>query len=291
MRIGMLKRPTTSLVSRPTVPVEPANRLRASGLAAPAAHRRCPPLRRQDRARGLQRRGRLPVAEFFHTNPLHRSTPTVPAPADHECHHAATAMRAPWFAVPCCRPNLARLTTSLGAYVATADAQGVQLHQYATGTVRAGEVTLSVRTDYPWDGRIDIGIEETPDERCTLTLRVPAWAQGATLDGEPVAPDPRIDAVRGCVAVERGPLVYCAESLDGPDLEAITVEPGHAEECGLGGVVCLDVTAREVTVERDGEWPYDDPPAEHGARRTLTLIPYHVWANRSRSTMRVWMPV
>jgi DUF1680 family protein len=32
---------------------------------------------------------------FFYTNPLHRRTPTVPAPADHESHHAATAMRAP----------------------------------------------------------------------------------------------------------------------------------------------------------------------------------------------------
>jgi DUF1680 family protein len=33
--------------------------------------------------------------EFFYTNPLHRRTPTVPAPADHESHYAATAMRAP----------------------------------------------------------------------------------------------------------------------------------------------------------------------------------------------------
>ncbi len=29
--------------------------------------------------------------------------------------------------------------------------------------------------------------------------------------------DPLIDAVRGCVAVERGPLVHCAESIDLPD--------------------------------------------------------------------------
>jgi DUF1680 family protein len=205
----------------------------------------------------------------------------------------------------------------------TADADGVQLHQYATGTVRAGEMTLSVRTDYPWDGRIEIGVEETSDEPWTLTLRVPAWAQGATLDGEPVAPgaapltrtwapgdsvvlelpmdvrwvapDPRIDAVRGCVAVERGPLVYCAESPAGEaDLEAVAVEPGVAEECagdGLDGVVGLRVAAREVVVQRGAEWPYGEAPAGRGARRTLTLIPYHAWANRGPSTMRVWIPV
>src|SRR4030095_5206873 len=35
-------------------------------------------------------------------------------------------------------------------------------------------------------------------------------------------PDPRVDAVRGCVAVERGPLVYCLQPADlppGPQLE------------------------------------------------------------------------
>ena len=28
--------------------------------------------------------------------------------------------------------------------------------------------------------------------------------------------DPRVDAARGCVAIERGPLVYCVESADHP---------------------------------------------------------------------------
>jgi DUF1680 family protein len=154
----------------------------------------------------------------------------------------------------------------------TADADGVQLHQYATGTVRAGEMTLSVRTDYPWDGRIEIGVEETPDEPWTLTLRVPGWAHGATLDGEPVAP--------GAARVTR--------TAGQPDLEAIAVEPGAAEECAVDG---LGVAARDVAVQRGGEWPYGDPPAERGARHALTLIPYHTWANRGPSTMRVWMPV
>jgi uncharacterized protein len=126
-------------------------------------------------------------------------------------------------------------------------------HQHATGTVRAGEVTLSVRTDYPWDGRIEIGVDETSDEPWTLRLRVPAWARGARW----VAADPRIDAVRGCAAVERG----------------------------------LAVAVREVGVEHGTEWPYGAPPAERAVRRTLTLIPYHAWANRGPSTMRVWMPV
>jgi DUF1680 family protein len=263
---------------------------------------------------------------FFYTKPLHRRTPSVPPSDDHESHHAATAMRAPWFAVPCCPSNVARLIASLGAYVATTDADGVQLHQYAAGTVRAGDVTLSLRTDYPWDGRVEIAVEEAPEAEWTLTLRVPAWAEDATLTvggrtetvaagaarvrrawapGESVrldlrmrvrwsAPDPRIDAARGCVAVERAPLVHCAESLGDADLERVAVEPGTARECavdGLDGLVGLAVGARETAVAERAPWPYGRPPARRGAQQSLTLIPYHAWANRGPSTMRVWLPV
>ena len=36
-----------------------------------------------------------------------------------------------------------------------------------------------------------------------------------------VVPHPRIDAVRGCVALARGPLVYCIEQADHPDDVAV----------------------------------------------------------------------
>jgi DUF1680 family protein len=155
---------------------------------------------------------------------------------------------------------------------------------------------------------------------------VPAWAEGATLSvggttetvaagaarvrrewaaGDPVrlelpmrvrwsAPDPRIDAARGCVAVERGPLVYCAESLGDADLERVTVEPGAARECavdGLDGVVGIAVGTREAAVADRAPWPYGRQPAGRAAPRSLTLIAYHARANRGPSTMRVWLPV
>ncbi len=68
-------------------------------------------------------------------------------------------------------------------------------------------------------------------------------------------PDPRIDAIRSCVAVERGPLVMCAESVDLPNER-------HVEDA--------------VTLATE---PTD-----------VALIPYHQWANRGPSTMRVWLP-
>ena len=82
-------------------------------------------------------------------------------------------------------------------------------------------------------------------------------------------PAPRLEAVRGCVAVERGPLVYCAESLGDVDLERIAVTPDGAEEATLA----------------------DLPGTVGVVVGGLTLVPYYAWANRGPSTMRVWLPV
>lgn len=208
-----------------------------------------------------------------------------------------SARRTPWFRCACCPPNVMRLLASLPHYVASTGAgrEGVQLHQYATGTYGP----VSVRTGYPWDGRITV--TAVRPGTWTLSLRIPAWCSGATLDGAPVAaeagwlrvrrdwqrgetvvldlpmeprltrPDPRVDAVRGCVAIERGPLVYCLESADQTRrLDAVALDrdtPLRAEHrpellCG-------------VTVVTAGE---------------LTAVPYAVWANRGAGAMRVWIP-
>ncbi|HET9290997.1 MAG TPA: glycoside hydrolase family 127 protein, partial [Actinomycetes bacterium] len=94
-------------------------------------------------------------------------------------------------------------------------------------------------------------------------------------------PDPRVDAVRGCVAVERGPLVYCVESADAPpgtELEELRWDPGRAPatvprpDVGPGGVgVTVPVTGR-------------------GAALSAGAVPYFAWANRGAGAMRVWIP-
>ena len=188
-----------------------------------------------------------------------------------------------------------------------------------------------VETGFPWSGGMTVRIEEAPGGRWRLGLRVPAWADGATLSygGErrPVRPgmvtveeafppgaeihldlplqarwthpDPRIDAVRGCVALERGPRVYCAESAGqdaepGSDLGTLAVdtatEPAEGTTEGLGDAVTLTGSARALPVG-DGAWPYGArPPAPVDGARPLTFVPYHLWGNRGPATMRVWLP-
>jgi len=266
---------------------------------------------------------------FFYSNPLRQRVRGESLDPDRPSPRAAAGLRAPWFEVSCCPTNTARTLASIGAVLATADADGVQLHQYAPGELRirlrGASAALRVDTDYPWAGDIRIHIEQTPADSWSLTLRVPPWAEGSVLrtpDGEhrvatgtavarrawrpgdvvdlhlPVAPrwswpDARIDAVRGCVAAERGPLVYCAESVDcDGDLDRLAVSTGkgprEAVATGLGAVALA--AAGSWREAGPTTWPYGGRPVPDGRAATVTLVPYHLWANRGPATMRVWLP-
>lgn len=235
--------------------------------------------------------------EFFYVNTLHRRTGARP-----DVQRAPANGRRPWFNCACCPPNLLRTLASLPAYLATGTDAGLQIHQYAPGSLTSGGLAVDVDTAYPWDERVVLTVRAAPPGEVELALRVPPWAEGSTLDGKPVAaggyarprrvfrpgdrvvlelpmpprlirPGDRVDALRGCVAVARGPLVYAIEQPDQPEgvtLEDIRVDAGvpiraeHRPEL-LGG----------VTVLRTGD---------------TTLIPYFAWANRGPHAMRVWIP-
>jgi hypothetical protein len=201
-----------------------------------------------------------------------------------------------------------------------------------TAEVGAGQrFSVDVETAYPDDGLITICIAAAPDHEVALRLRVPLWAGGATLDDNgddngrrthaapgfvtvrrtfapgdeirlrlPMAPrftwpHPQIDAVRGCVAVERGPLVYCAESVDLPSSVAlgdVAVDTSSQPREHEGAVV---VSAMSNAAACDATtWPYvaAAPPytAETAGFFDLALVPYHRWAERGPSAMRIWLP-
>jgi len=265
---------------------------------------------------------------FFYTNTLHqRVLGTVPD-QDSAVPRAASSLRAPWFAVSCCPTNVARTFASLQTLVATADQDGVQVHQYAPSTITtdlpAGRLALRVRTAYPASGRVEVVVDEAPDAAVALSLRVPSWAHGATLTeggvtrpvepgtatatrvlvpGEvlvldlPVTPrftaaDPRVDAVRGTLAVERGPQVLCVESVDLPGeqhVDDLVLDPDRAPEDVEDGVLVHGWLHRQA----DPAWPYGAPPGPDrpGEPVTAVLHPYADWANRGPSTMRVFLRV
>jgi DUF1680 family protein len=111
------------------------------------------------------------------------------------------------------------------------------------------------------------------------------------LEARAVTPDARIDAVRGSIAIERGPEVFALESTDlaaaGIDDVSDAVAAGAAVERD-GGVW---IPVRRLAGGSAG-WPYGPsaPPESPSESVEVPLVPYHRWARRGPSTMRVWIP-
>lgn len=243
--------------------------------------------------------------------------------------------RQPWFEIACCPPNTMRTLASIEQYIATESEDGVQLHQYAAADIAAaGRRSLRVETAYPLDGQIRVVITDTADEAWSLALRIPAWADNAELsvNGQPWKTEERdgylevnrkwqvddeillnlqmmprlteafgIDAVRGSVAVERGPLVFCVEEVDLPiglslsDLQvgASSMPSEMANKQGPFGLqIGLVANASDAAA---ADWPYRSPNIAadmHGAPTTLLkMVPYYAWGNRGPGGMRVWLPL
>ena len=271
--------------------------------------------------------------DFFYANPLQVRADHL-EPED----GIGASVRQPWFYVACCPPNLARLLSTFETLLATTSEDGLQVHQYAAAQLDAelpaGHVRVDVSTQYPWSGRIEVRVVHGPAEEWELSLRIPGWSSAATVqvnDGPVTAaaggmsrhrrawspgdlvtlvldvaprftyPHPGIDAARGCVAVERGPLVYCLEGTDLPDpsaVDRIAVDAGTPPQEGepVAGLPFPSVTVRggAWTTGGTSSWPYSATPWPRDAVTwsELPLVPYFAWANRSGApnTMRVWLP-
>jgi uncharacterized protein len=264
---------------------------------------------------------------FFYSNPLQLR-------AGHDgSQEDSPSGRLPWYRCACCPPNLARLGASLHHYVATGGGDGIQLHLYAGGRISAGldagPVELEVATDYPWQGTVTVTIVASPDAPWELALRRPEWSQAVAVTGVDLADDgdgylrgrrawtagdqvtvdfdlavrviaahPAVDAVRGCVALQRGPLVYCLEQRDLPDgvsVDDVSLDPGGPAEAVVAADGTVTLTGLGAAGAARGWGPglyrQVDEPGAPGAPVRWVATPYYRWANRGVSPMRVWVPL
>ncbi|HMF97336.1 MAG TPA: hypothetical protein VKE96_23715, partial [Vicinamibacterales bacterium] len=104
------------------------------------------------------------------------------------------------------------------------------------------------------------------------------------LDARRVVADDRVAHDRRRVAIERGPIVYCAEwpDVDGGRVLDLQIDRNAGFRSAIddtldGGVVVVQARARNVST----------PDAQ--AKATI-LVPYYLWANRGAGEMAVWLP-
>lgn len=264
---------------------------------------------------------------FFYVNPL-EVVPGVSGELPGYKH--VLPQRPQWYGCACCPPNVARLLTSLGQYAWGENENCAYNHLYIGGSVDlrlAGGVSIECATSYPWENTIRYKVHlKVSKAEFTFAIRIPAWSKefSLTVNGDLCQPEikngyayitrewnvgdeiiltlcmkPRriyansqVRANAGCVALMRGPLVYCFEECDnGANLSALRLPRSSEIICDnkkfdlVGDVTVLK--AEGVRVESCGELYSDIPP--ENKRAGLSAIPYFAWGNRKSGGMRVWI--
>lgn len=186
---------------------------------------------------------------YFYTNPL-----SVAHELSHDLRWSKN--REPYISYcNCCPPNTIRTVAQIQEYAYSVSEGGLWVNFYGGNRLKTKlkngtEIDILQETDFPWDGKIKISINQIPEDY-TMKLRIPGWAKGAkvkindravpetavpgtylalqhtwgkgdvievSFPMEPmlVEANPLVEETRNQVAVRRGPVVYCLES---PDVE------------------------------------------------------------------------
>ncbi len=102
--------------------------------------------------------------KFFYDNPL----------ASEGVHE-----RAPWFGCACCPGNVTRFMASVPGYTYATDGNTVYVNLYVEGNASLNlnnkNVALQQKTNYPWDGDVEITVNPLETAIFSLMLRIPGW--------------------------------------------------------------------------------------------------------------------
>jgi DUF1680 family protein len=285
---------------------------------------------------------------FFYDNPLQRRLDSGRFDTNaSDPHHPRRA----WFTCPCCPPNVVRWMSELQDHIALVDDAGLHLVVFADAVIDSPRIGVTVRTHYPDDGLVRITVDHA-DPWALLAIRIPEWASStafsintdpitaSTADDQPTdgwlrltrdwaegdeivvdlampvrfhGAHPSVDAIRGAIAVARGPVVYCAEQQDQTtDLDRVVLEPLEVSEAAIssaatsaaavsaGDVSSLATPTPVVLIQLEAsiapvpdrtlypELPLSPAAPHHVGTAALVLIPYRLWGNRGSDAMRVW---
>ena len=260
--------------------------------------------------------------------------------------------RQAWFGCACCPSNICRFIPSLPGYVYAVKDRSVYVNLFLANStsldVEGKQVSLSQKTQYPWDSDIAITVDKNSAGKFAMKIRIPGWLKGnvvpsnlysysdnqrlnatCSVNGAEVAVTTtedgyltidrkwkkgdvvrlhfdmkprtvraleRVEADRGMVAIERGPLVYCAEAVDNDfDIMGVLVnqEPAFEVLANQDFNFTADNGAHThhlTTLTTDAQTLSFDKQGRLAAKDVkLKLIPYYAWCHRGRGNMKVWM--
>jgi DUF1680 family protein len=214
----------------------------------------------------------------------------------------------------CCPPVLSRTIMLVGRYAYGRTDRDIYVNLYvggeATFALKHNRVALKVETEYPWKPTVAMTVNPSAPAEFAVRLRMPYWSRDTklALNGKALSKPtlekgyavirrrwkpgdtiglafdmpvmrmeahPKVEADRGRVAIQRGPIVYGLEGLDNDGTPLVTLPKDPAfkvkHETGLLGGVTV-ITGKAA----DG--------------KAFTAIPFYALANRGKSNQEVWLP-
>lgn len=270
--------------------------------------------------------------EFFYTNTLRRVS-------DLPFDLRWSRTRESYISCFCCPPNIARTIAGASGYAYGVSDEGIWVNLYGSNVLDTkladgSDINLIQNTDYPWEGRIEILVNLPESKTFSVMLRIPGWASEADLrvNGRSVSTDtqpgeyavinrkwsagdtieldvpmrvrliqanPLVEEVRNQVAIMRGPLAYCLESVDLPEgieITEVTIPRSIRLNPRYDGDLLAGVSVLEGKAEafQSDDWSgelYRELKPQKPQEIDIRLIPYYAWGNRDECDMTVWMPV
>ncbi len=96
--------------------------------------------------------------------------------------------RGKWFGTACCPPNVARTLPSVPGYIYARSSKGLYVNLYVANKASIafgdGVIGITQRTQYPWQGEVEIELNPSAGQLFDLYLRVPGWARGEVIPGD-----------------------------------------------------------------------------------------------------------
>ena len=269
---------------------------------------------------------------FFYTNPLRFIQ-------GHPQNTKDEGQRGKFMSVFCCPPNIIRTIAKMHTYAYTTSENGVWVNLYGSNELNTqlsdeSRLRLSQTSNYPWEGNIQLIIQEARKTPFSMMLRIPGWTSEARIlvNGKEledplrpgsyfeikrqwrtndvvelilpmtpqlIVPDPNIEETRNQVAVKRGPLVYCLESIDlpkGTELSQILIPQDMQfqetfDKDLLSGITYLEGEAMRLSKVDGSNQLYKPLTPQLLEKTTIRMIPYFAWSNRGLADMTVWLPL
>jgi DUF1680 family protein len=238
----------------------------------------------------------------------------------------------------CCPPNVVRTISEVSDYMYSVSKEGLWLNLYGgnnliTKLEDGSGIKVTQQTNYPWDGTINLRFDEAPQKAFSVFLRIPGWCHNAKIlvNGKLIATknsageyaevkrswkkgdqlqlildmpvtmmeaNPLVEETRNQIAVKRGPIVYCLESVDldkNTSVFDVTIPTNAQFKIAPIKIDNSNIVSLQTTAERldNGQWTdqlYKEVSKKPAKKINVRLVPYYAWGNRGHTEMSVWLP-